>query len=169
MLSFGARLYRRVQWGVIAGCCAFASLRLIFGFYVGEPWEASEIGTPIMHYNIALLPLAVEIVYKGAALVIASGFLSCLRPRVWRFAMWVGVALVPGTLISLLVWDLCRSLAYLFPVLLLCTKRLIECGDDVLLRRVSLLAAAGSVLLPTYNYWMGSIDHFASITKLIPH
>jgi hypothetical protein len=121
----------RRQRGVIAGCLVFLALRVSFGFYLGKAMDTADLGTAILHYNFALLPLGAVIVYKGAAVILVTGMLAFLRRQSWQFGVCVCLAAVPTMLASVLVWDLCRSLGYTFPLLLICAKALMDSGDEV--------------------------------------
>ncbi len=155
------------QCGILLAGCIFVLLRLGLGYYVGRLFDSTEVGMGILRYNIAQLPLAWMLVYKGATLVIATGFLSLLTPRFWRSALLVSLAVIPGVLGSLMVSDVSRSLNYTFPVLLLCTKALTDSENAVTLRRVSVCAAAISLLTPTYELFEGKIHTFGPIFRLL--
>ncbi len=157
----------RPQLGILFGCCLFLVLRLVFGHLVRRPLDMAEISLALFQHNLPFVPLAWVIVYKGSILIMAAGFLSLFTFGAGRFALLVSLAVLPGLLASVFVWDLCRSIAYTFPFLLLCTRALVESGDALTLRRVSLCGAAISLFTPTYEYWEGSLRAFATVFRFL--
>jgi len=157
----------KAQLGIVAGCFLFLVLRVVFGYLVRRPADVAEISLELFHHNLPFVLPAWLIVYKGSILIMAAGFLSLFTFRISRPAVLVSLALIPGLLASAFVWDLCRSLAYTFPFLLLCTRALVESGDSVTLRRVSLCGAAISLFTPTYEYWEGSLRAFATVFRFL--
>ena len=118
-----------------------------------------DVGLGSLRHNAILLPLGLLLVYKGSTLVIAGGLAHLARLRAGAELLLLVVCSLPGIAASLLVWDLMRSLAYTFPVLLLSAHVLAESGRTSEIRTVALRGAILSACLPTYYIWINLLYH----------
>ena len=153
LLHGGLEKPTKGQWGVIAGCVVFVILRIAFGLHTGVSYGGGHVGWASFRYNLAFLPLAVALVYKGLLVTSVAGLLGMSQKQILTLA----IAAAPGIFASLAVWDLCRSLAYTFPAMLLLS---ISAKDQPTFAKLALFGAIVSVAIPTYNFWGGVVTHF---------
>jgi hypothetical protein len=154
---------KHCQYGVVAGVFLFITLRVIFGMYIGQQFDRAEVGFASVGKNMMLFPLAWLLVFKGATIVMAIGLLCLWNFRSNLSVVLILIALLPGIAASLLVWDLCRSLCFTFPVLLFCTKALLRASSLQTIRRAALCGALISACLPTYYLWEDSIRYLLTL------
>jgi hypothetical protein len=157
----------RQQYGVIGGTIVFAAARVLLGMHIGRPFDSAMVGFESVKYNLTLLPLAWPLVFKGATLVMAAGSLCLLEGRSAKAALLLLICVAPVIISSLLVWDLCRSLGYAFPVLLLCAKGLLQSSSPQSIRRVAISGALISACLPTYYLWGNSIRFLVPVLRVL--
>jgi hypothetical protein len=138
------------QYGAISGVLLFLALRVLLGRYMGQQFDAAQVGLSPVKQNLTLLPLALLLAYKGSAIIIGAAIAYLARASSIRSVALLVLCALPGIAGSLLVWDLTRSLAYTFPVLLFSARVLAESGASQALRSNALGGALLSALLPTY-------------------
>jgi hypothetical protein len=143
--------------GTIAGALFFAGVRIIFGMHVGHLVDRAEVGFYKLLPNLLMLPVNSLFVFKGTVLILALALLVALLRRAGVAILIVAVAAFPSVVASMLVTDISRSLAYVFPLLLICTQALTESMDLLTIRRVALCAALFSTLIPTSFIWVDTL------------
>ena len=146
-----------VSWAgaaVVASWFTYASLRL---------WLASAYHLQTDIGLVGLEAFRITLIRKYAALgfitglesfwgLVALALLVLLARRQWALAGALVVALAPVFVGAFLVFDITRSLAYGFPVVLVALVVLAHYFTRRSLRHVALVVAAFAVLIPNYAY-----------------
>jgi len=146
----------RRKVAVLAGAGLFGILRLMFSFHIGHAaGDLSGIGTMPVRFNAPVLPWAILLLFKGSFLIPGGAALVILRLRAYGLAALLFISAAPGIVAAVLVYDLSRSLAYVFPCLFIGAKILAQSVGTADLRRLTMCAALGSVLMPTYYILLG--------------
>jgi hypothetical protein len=154
------------QGGILAGVIVFVALRLILGLHIGKQLDTSLISLNL-HYLVEF-PLQLLLVYKGAVLVMAVGFIYLAMANGLNAFLLI-LCTIPGILGSVLVGDVPRALAYTFPTFLACSAALCKFSRTQTLQRVAILAALLSACLPTYYLlpWQHAIQRLPNISRLL--
>jgi hypothetical protein len=144
----------------------FVALRLILGLHIGKQLDTSLISLNL--HNAAKFPLQVLLVYKGAILVMAVGFIYLTMANGLNAFLLI-LCTIPGILGSVLVGDMPRALGYIFPTFLACAAALCKFSRTQTIQRVAFLAALLSACLPTYYLlpWLHAIQRLPNISRLL--
>jgi hypothetical protein len=151
------RARRRTGAALVAGVVAYVLSRMAVARALG--WTAPvtyEIARSVLPFTVPLAGLTIWSALEGG--IFPAGVLAWrfFERRAWRDGLtWVGT-LVAGTVACLVVLDLSRAGAYLFPLVPTSVAGLVRQGTArPELRAVVLAGAAVSLLAPTFDILAG--------------
>lgn len=140
---------------LIGGVCCFLVLRFLMARRMGIAYDISGVGLMTLKYNVLTLPLALGLVSKGSAVLLAAAAVILVAKKELRFLTMAALTVLPCLMAAMLVYDLSRSLAYAYPAVLLSYGVLADATELSTVRRLSLAAAVVSLAFPSYYILLG--------------
>ena len=146
-----------VSWAgaaVVGGWLTYASLRLWLTVAYGLETDTGGVGLAAFRVNLLHKNVALGFItgLESFWMLIALALLLLAVRRQWGLALAVVLAFGPVAAGSFLVYDITRSLAYGFPVVLLALVVLAHYLTRASVRHVARVVAACAVLIPNYAY-----------------
>lgn len=134
-------------------------------FHLGS--NVNDMGLNVLRYNFKYIPMGLFTYLEFAWILIVLMFLYLYNQKRYFLALLLLASLGLSQIVSFLVYDVTRSIAYSFPILLIALYILHHYLDNQKLKKYLLIVSLGCFCFPTHAVFVDGVQWLSPIVPKV--